>query len=75
MITTETMIGWDRGTYAIERRCDCRKGNRSAECFSVEWHMVSSSDNAGDALDERDRLHDATGVDHRVVDKRTGRAL
>lgn len=73
MITTSTTIGWDRGRYQVQRRCDHQRGQRSAECHDQGWHTVATSDDVGDAMGERERLHNATRVDHRIVDSTTGR--
>lgn len=34
---------WWASKYGLERACDCRKGNRGAECADG-WHLVGSSD-------------------------------
>ena len=73
MITVDTTIGWDRGRYQVQRRCDHKRGQRSAECVTDGWHTVATSDDVADAMRERARLHDATRVDHRIVDRNTGR--
>lgn len=59
--------GWEDGRLGIERKCDCRKGNRSAECHLAGWHLVASSDDMGDALHEARRL--APHGRYRVVDQ------
>ena len=40
------MSAWDRGAYALQRRCSCRKGQRTAECAAQGWHTVDTDDTA-----------------------------
>jgi hypothetical protein len=69
--------GWEGGRFGIERKCDCAAGRRSAECHTVGWHLVASSDDRGDALSCARELCSFGGVagrtgwpaTHRVVDQ------
>mgnify|MGYP001559473233 CR=1 FL=1 len=59
--------GWEHGRFGIERKCDCRKSQRGAECASAGWHLVASSDDRGDAIGESIKL--APHGTYRVVDQ------
>jgi hypothetical protein len=68
ILSGHTGTGWESGRFGIERKCDCRKGQRSAECYTAGWHLVASSDDRGDALCCARELSSITA--HRVVDQR-----
>lgn len=58
---------WWVGRFGIERRCDCRKGQRSAECHEAGWHLIDSSNDPANAI-----AHAITLAPHgtyRVVDQ------
>lgn len=69
MRTGSTRNDWWVGRFGVERKCDCRRGQRSAECHDAGWHLVDSSDDRADAVACALELGGRTGVTHRAVDQ------
>ena len=67
LLANSTRSDWYAGRFGIERKCDCRKGQRSAECHLAGWHLIDSSNDRGNALAEARKLA-SHGV-YRVIDQ------
>lgn len=61
-----TRVAWDKARFAVERRCTCRPGDRSAEC-AQGWHRVDGYSTEAAAL-RAAKKDDFGGAESRVVD-------